>query len=176
MQNEGNLASVSLAWKPPLILLHRHLCKHWQSLPSFFRFYFICICEGAKSFREVLDELIHVVSSLCLVQGGRRGRIREEPSFEELFYVSLEEMRLFGNFHCRATSSWGPGILKQWKMDDFQHGQGVFTLSVVSLFGPLLCQQGIRKGPNCPFNWGDGKLKILLFMHRGTPCLYLPAS
>lgn len=37
------------------------------------------------------------------------------------------------------------GILKQWKMDDFQHGRGVFTLSVVSLFGPLLCQEGSQR-------------------------------
>lgn len=36
-----------------------------------------------------------------------RERGREVLGFEGLFYVSLAEVKLFGNFHCRATSSRG---------------------------------------------------------------------
>lgn len=39
--------------------------------------------------------------------GGRGGQTGEELGFEGPFYVSVEEMKLFGNFHCRATSSSG---------------------------------------------------------------------
>lgn len=39
--------------------------------PSFHRLYFKCICEGAKSFREVLDEPINVMSS-CVSLGRKR--------------------------------------------------------------------------------------------------------
>lgn len=125
-------------------LLHQRLCKHRQSLP----------CEGAKSFREVLGEPVCVGRvNLFQVQEEEEG---EDLRFEGWFYVSLEEMRLFGNFQ---VAEEGLGILKQWKMDDFQRGRGVFALSVVSLSGPLLCQEGARKGPNCPFNGADGEAK-----------------
>lgn len=138
-------------------LLLQHFCKH-----LYCSLFFIRICEGAKSFREVLAEPGYVVSR----------KRREEPGFEGTFLCNLDDMRLFGNFHCRGDKKLREAaVLKQWKMDDFQHGRGVFALS----FGPLLCQEGSQRA-QLSIQLGDGKLKILLFMLCGTPCLCLPVS
>lgn len=67
---------------PPVFLCHESLLSSFpfctktyvntdSHCPSFHRLYFICICEGAKSFREVLDEPISVMSS-CVSSGRKR--------------------------------------------------------------------------------------------------------
>lgn len=54
-----------------------------------------------------LSTSCQVVSPL----GGRGGHIREQLTFEGSFYESLEEMKLFGKFHCRATSRLVEGLV-----------------------------------------------------------------
>lgn len=120
-------------------------------------------CEGAKSFGEVRGEPI----SACQVLWSKRERSRAlKGCFMRAWRrwgcleISTEERRA-----AQALVFWSNGRWMTSRM------AGVFSLSVVSFFARKAC-----KGPNCPFNWGDGKLKILLFMHCGTPCLYLPVS
>lgn len=101
--------------------------KHWQSVNSFFPSRVLKASERCyMSWR-----------TSSVVSTSRRTRADEREAELCLFYVRLEEKRSFGNFHCRVRSRWGAGVLKEWKMDDFQPGRGVFTPSVVSVFGML---------------------------------------
>ncbi len=75
--------------------------------------------------------------------GGRGGRTVRSLALKVRF------MRVAGDEEVLEISTVerqeAEGILKQWKMDGVQYGRSVFTLSVVSLFGPLLCQEGSQR-------------------------------
>lgn len=100
--------------------------KHWQSVNSSF----------ASRVLKASERCYMSWRTSSVVSTSRRTRADERGAELCLFYVRLEEKRPFGNFHCRARSRWGAGVLKEWKMDDFQPARGVFT-PVVSVFGTL---------------------------------------
>lgn len=103
----------------------------------------------------------------CLLREGKRGRMGDKLNFDGVFL--FESGR--GEAALKSTVWKFPlsgaeslRYLKQWKMDDFQRDQVVFALSVVSLFAPLLCQEGsqraqlsIQRGrwraKNTPVHW-----------------------
>lgn len=127
--NEG-MPSVFLWHESLLSSFLSHCSGHLSTL-----LYFMCIREGAKSFREVLHELTDV-PQLRSPPRGRGGRIREAL---KAFHLSPGEMKLFGNFHWRATSrlSRSDG---RWTTSS--------TAEVFSLFlsSPSLGHSSARKG------------------------------
>ena len=85
----------------------------------------------------------------CLAPGGRGGSTRESRA------LKARSVRVRRRRGCLEIST-GPGVVKQRKMDDFQHGRGVFP---IFLSRPSSGHSSARTGPNCPFSWRDGRAK-----------------
>lgn len=136
LQLEGRRTGKSHQWYESLFSSFL-FPKSYVNTTSFLSSSSLCIHEGAKSFREVLDELTDVTIGFPLLQEEEEA---ESGRLWSVFHVSHMNIKLFGNFH------WGKqqvAKLKQWKMADFQHGWGVFTLCHCSQ--PLLCQEGLQR-------------------------------
>lgn len=115
--------------------LHWCLCKHCQSLLSFLSSSASYECEGAKSFREVLGKPTRHLSRAPF---GRKRRL-DQRGFEESIRVSPKAVWKFP----LESDKWRSRSNGRWTTSS--PGRGVFTLSVVSLSGPVLCQEGLQR-------------------------------
>lgn len=117
---------------------------------------FLCF-TGAKSFREVLHELTYIKCRLHQQEdtGGWEG------SRALLVLCKTGGEKAIWKFPLQSEKS-----LRLWYFEGVKDGWLPAWSRCVHSFCRLplrAAARKARKGPNCPFSWANGRLKILLF-------------